>query len=230
MRLTAEEILQRSIEVTGSPAAHAKIKTMVQKGTFALNGSTRKGSILAQFKNPSKARITQLLPNGHVVTQLFDGKHLWDKTGKLPAKRASKRVAQQFQMHSLLDSPLHEKEFYVHINIGGKETVLRHTTYVIRMTTKEGDTVLRYIDAKTFLPLRIDYIAHTPFGDIPTQTYLSNYKNIGGIQVPFKTQTLLSQGSVVTVLKEVKVNVPLSDSLFSPVAPPKIGFPKTTKF
>jgi hypothetical protein len=213
--LTAEEILQRSIEVMGNQAAHAKIKTMLQQGTFSLNGSTRKGRILSQFKSPNKARVVQFMPNGHVVKQVFDGQSLWEQAGNTPVQKASLYARDEFQMHSLLDSPLRWREFYTHVEIGGKETVLRHTTHTLRFTTKTGQKVLHYIDVKTFLLLRVDYRAHTKLGPILTQTYLSNYKNIGGIQVPFKVQTILPTGSVVTVLDKVVVNIPVVDAQFS---------------
>jgi hypothetical protein len=217
LTLTAEEILKRSIEVTGNAAAFAKIQTLTQKGTFSINRSTKKGSVLIQYKatnNTNKARITQVLPNGHVVQQIYDGKHLWYHTGKKPLEVASPTAKIEFERHSLLDSTLRWKEFYTKVEIGGKETVLRHTTYALRMITKTGQIVLRYIDAKTFLPLRIDYIAQTQMGPVPTQTYLSNYKKVGGILIPFKTQTIVSGGDIVLVLSDVKINTPLADALF----------------
>jgi Outer membrane lipoprotein-sorting protein len=219
LRPTAEEILKRSIEATGNAAALAKVQTLVQKGTFKINGSTKTGSVLIQHKltnKISKTCITQILPNGHVVRQVFDGTHLWFQTGKNPLTQATPIAQTEFQMHSLLDSSLRWKEFYDKVEIGGKETVLRHTTYALRMTTKAGEIVLRYIDAKTFLPLRIDYVAKTQLGPVSTQTYISRYQKIGGIMVPFKTQTITPSGDIVLVLTDVKANVPLDDSLFAP--------------
>jgi hypothetical protein len=219
LRLTAEEILKRSIEATGNAAALAKVQTLVQKGTFKINGSTKTGSVLIQYKNKgsiSKARITQVLPNGHVVRQVFDGTNLWYHTGKKPLEQAIPVAQTEFRMHSLLDSPLRWKEFFTKVEIGGKETVLRHTTYALRMTTKTGEVVLRYIDAKTFLPLRVDYVAKTQLGPVATQTYISRYQKIGGIMIPFKTQTITPSGDIVLVLTDVKANVPLDDSLFLP--------------
>jgi hypothetical protein len=232
LRPTAEEILKRSIEATGNAMALAKVQTLVQKGTFKINGSTKKGSVLIQYKlaqNISKARITQVLPNGHVVQQIFDGEHLWYKTGKNPAQQATLVAQTEFRMQSLLDSSLRWKEFYDKIEIGGKETVLRHTTYALRMTTKTGEVVLRYIDAKTFLPLRIDYVAKTQLGPVATQTYISRYQKVGGIMVPFKTQTLTPSGDIVLVLTDVKANVPLDDNLFLPPSKSKKPAPTVKK-
>jgi hypothetical protein len=212
--LTAEEILRRSIEVTGNAAAFAKVKTLVQKGEFTLNGSTRKGSILIQHKAPNKIRVTQVMLNKHVVRQVFDGKSLWYHTGQVNEAKAKPIEQEEFLRTGLLDSTLRWRQFYTGVTLGGKETVLRHTCYGLRFTTKTGDTVIRYIDAKTFLPLRIDFIAHTAVGPVPTQTYLSNYKKVGSIYLPFKLQTITPSGDIVVVITQASVNVPLDDKLF----------------
>jgi hypothetical protein len=66
-------------------------------------------------------------------------------------------------------------------------------------------------------------VAVGPTGKIPTETYLSDYRLLDGMQIPFKTRSIVSGiQEVIITYTDVKNNVPVDETLFNkPKADPK---------
>ncbi len=64
-----------------------------------------------------------------------------------------------------------------------------------------------YFDAETFLLLRIERRG--------TSLTYSDYREVGGIKIPFRIVQEFSNSKLITTVREVKVNVPIEDARFA---------------
>jgi photosynthetic reaction center cytochrome c subunit len=76
-----------------------------------------------------------------------------------------------------------------------------------------------YFDEQTGLLIRLVRYAASPLGVVPTQIDYSDYRDVAGVQTPFRWTVAQTDRSSTTQLEEVQPNVPIDDGRFSkPIA------------
>lgn len=88
----------------------------------------------------------------------------------------------------------------------------------ILFTTPSGAEVTVSLDTKTNLPFSQSFKQASPMGDTPVTTYFEDYREVAGIQTPFRTRTSLSIVEAVSTTETWEANVPIDDSKFVPPA------------
>ncbi|HET7453618.1 MAG TPA: hypothetical protein VFL12_12800, partial [Thermoanaerobaculia bacterium] len=73
-------------------------------------------------------------------------------------------------------------------------------------------------DAGSGLLLRTLHRQHTAFGDIPEQADFGDYREVDGVKVPFTIRHTAPDRSDTIRATEVRQNVALPDSTFTPKA------------
>jgi hypothetical protein len=58
-------------------------------------------------------------------------------------------------------------------------------------------------------------------GPVPTQLDFSDYRDVGGIKMPFRWMKTWTDNQVVMTLKEIRTNVPVDAARFAKPAPVK---------
>src|SRR5205807_2426503 len=72
-----------------------------------------------------------------------------------------------------------------------------------------------YFDAETYLLLR--------FGNAESSVTYSDYRDVGGIKLPFTIIQESTNSKLVTTVRELKINAPIDDARFAEPPPPKTG-------
>src|SRR4030095_867135 len=76
--------------------------------------------------------------------------------------------------------------------------------YVIEKKSEKGSPVTDYVSTKTFLLLKRESVIHsdTTGVDIPQSEMFSDYRNVDGIMIPFKSvSSNIANGDIVTRVK-----------------------------
>ena len=100
----------------------------------------------------------------------------------------------------------------------GEDTASGQKLDVVTFADADGTQVTLYVDARTGLVSKYETLADNPvLGDTVTETVLSDYRPVSGVQVPFRVVTRVG-GQVTQDLKytDVKINAPPDASLFEP--------------
>lgn len=89
--------------------------------------------------------------------------------------------------------------------------------YIIRMRPRGGIAALLYVDQKTSLPRQV--VMTTDMGTVYSRA--DDYRAVDGIMIPYRSVESSEAGLVTgtSTIVSVEFNVPLSDTLFEPVAP-----------
>ena len=62
--------------------------------------------------------------------------------------------------------------------------------------------------------VRVDTMTVTPEGKTPGKTFFEDYREVDGVKMPFKSRSITPQVEIVTILSEIKNNVPIDDAKF----------------
>jgi hypothetical protein len=76
-----------------------------------------------------------------------------------------------------------------------------------------------YFDAQTGLLVRELRYGSSPIGRVPTQIDYADYRDVGGIKLPFRIAFAWLDGRDSIVLNEIKTNVPIDEAKFGRPAP-----------
>jgi hypothetical protein len=71
-----------------------------------------------------------------------------------------------------------------------------------------------YFDQKSGLLVRMVRYGKTPIGRVPTQVDYSDYRDVGGIKMPFHLTFAWLDGRNSIQLSEIQTNVPIDASKF----------------
>ena len=94
-----------------------------------------------------------------------------------------------------------------------------HLANVVQGVGLRGTLATLYFDQETGLLLRIVRYSHSPIGRVPTQVDYGDYRDVGGIKMPFRMIFAWMDGRDAIQLSEIQTNVPIDAAKFMP--PPK---------
>lgn len=86
--------------------------------------------------------------------------------------------------------------------------------YVVQGTGPRGMLATLYFDQKSGLLLRLVRYGQTQIGRVPTQIDYSDYRDVGGIKMPFHITFAWLDGRDAIQLSNIQTNVPIDDAKF----------------
>jgi photosynthetic reaction center cytochrome c subunit len=172
-------------------------------------------------KDPGKRISFTHTPDGDSVTA-FDGHEGWMGAPKRPVREMHGPDIDAAAMDADLHFAAHLKSMFSGAEVRGTEKIGDHDTYLV-IGQREGKTPLRlYFDKQSGLLVRLVRYGETPLGRLPTQIDYADYRDAGGVKIPFRWTLARPGGRFTIQVSEVKENVPVDDSKFAkPPAPPE---------
>jgi photosynthetic reaction center cytochrome c subunit len=86
---------------------------------------------------------------------------------------------------------------------------------VVQGTGPRGSVATLYFDQTSGLLLRVLRYGNTPIGRVPTQVDYDDYRDVGGIKIPFRLTFAWLDGRDAIQLSEVQTNVPIDAARFA---------------
>lgn len=212
---SVDEILDKYIKATGGKEANEKITSRMMKGTFEMPAMGMTGSIEAYTQAPNKfANITDIAGFGK-VQQVFDGKTAWEANPMTGLRELAGVELAATKRESDFHGSLNYKKNFSKLEVKGKEKVGNSDAYVVIATPSEGKPEKHYFDVTSGLLVRADATRETAQGEMETETYYEDYKDVDGVKVPMTMKITNPQFSFVLKMTEVKTNVKIEDSKFA---------------
>jgi photosynthetic reaction center cytochrome c subunit len=219
----ADQLFDKYLKSVGGEAAIDKVTSRVMKGTITFGD--RKVPIEIYSKSPDKRVAITHTPDGESITA-FDGREGWLGIPKHPVREMHGPDIDAAAMDADLQFPAHLKEMFGKVEVRGTEKVGDHDTYLV-VGQREGKTPLRlYFDEQSGLLIRMIRFGETPLGRLPTQIDYADYRETGGVKIPFRWTVARPGGRFTIQLSDVMQNVPVDDAKFTrPASPPEQGAP-----
>jgi photosynthetic reaction center cytochrome c subunit len=216
---SADPLFEKYLKAVGGAEAVEKINSRVMKGTITFGDRNVPIDIYA--KAPDKRESITHTPDGDSITA-FDGNEGWLGTPKRPVHEMHGPDVDAAAMDADLHFSAHLKEMFTKTEVRGTEKI-GDSEAVLVVGQREGKTPLQlYFDGKSGLLVRLVRFAETPLGRLPTQIDYADYREAGGVKIPFRWTLARPGGRFTIQVSEVKENVPVDDARFEkPVAEQK---------
>jgi tetratricopeptide (TPR) repeat protein len=213
---SVNDVLDRYIAALGGAAALKKVTSLVMTGTMDVAGVSRGGTFVTYAQAPNKTvTVMQAHPYGTIKVG-FNGTSGWYfDEGKVRVVKGVELAI--MQRDSDFYRPLRTKNNFATVTLPGMSKIGYRDVYVLDMQPTTGPLERVYLDAQTFLPVRINTTRPAgPASTSPVEIYLDDWRVVEGIKYPFS----VSQSSPATKLsftvKEIRQNVPIDAKLFEP--------------
>ncbi|HXJ06997.1 MAG TPA: c-type cytochrome [Candidatus Acidoferrum sp.] len=208
----ADQLLDKYLAAVGGEAALQKVTSRVEKGEINADGHQLPIEVYA--KAPDKRLSIMHMPNGESITA-FDGKQGWLSNAGHPHMMS---VAENdaARIDADLYFPAHVKSLYKKFIVAPGEKIDGHETYLV-IGRGEGQPPLRlYVDQRSGLLVRLVRYAETAFGRMPTQIDYADYREEGGVKIPFRWTLARPGGRFTIQISQLQQNVPVDDAKFTP--------------
>jgi len=221
---TVDEVIAKNVKARGGVE---KLKAVQSVRTVAkFTQGTLRAEYLQENKRPGRVREEYAL-QGMAQVQAYDGKEAWQISpfgGRKDPERMSEDDAKSLRVDADMDGPLVDYKAKGHqADLLGHDSMEGTDCFKIKLSMKNGDVRYYYLDAESFLELKVE-IQTTIRGSLQeSELYYGDYEEVNGIYYPFavvqvqKGSDTRAQFSVV----RVEQNVSMDDAHFAlPAAKP----------
>ena len=174
-----------------------------------------------EMKRGRKSRV-ELEFAGKTAVQVYDGSNGWLVRPYLNRNDVEPFTAEQLQSESqsaeidgyLVDYSAKGNK----IELAGVEQVEGKDAYKLKVTQKSGDVKYIWIDAQSFLDVRVSGPQRRMDGKMHNvYVYQRDFKSVSGIMIPYTLETAVEgyRDTHKTVLESVVINPKLDDALFT---------------
>ena len=220
--LTVDQIFERYVSATCGSSACEKPETAVLTGSM-LSSEGWTAPLRIYLSAPDKFLAT--FDIGWMSYDAFNGPLGWSQDNQGLHDVIGKDLA-LLKRKSAAFHPSTLKEQYSRLMLRGKEMIDEHEAYAVEGVMPGSENETLYFDAASGLLVRIQSGTETNLGMLPHQIDLRDYREVGGVKIPFEFADLSPDFSSVYKINEAKSGAPLGRELFNKPLEPWKGFPK----
>lgn len=222
---SVDDIVKKNIDARGGLEKLKAIQNVKMTGKIVMGGGQMEAPMTLQIKRPASMRMDMEF-QGQSVVQGYDGTTAWminPFTGGADAQQMGPDEAEGMTEGSDIDGTLvGYKEKGHKITLAGKEDLTGKPAYKLKVDKKGGKTETIYIDATSFMEVKTVATRKIMGNDMEMETFVSDFKPVGGVLIPYTIDSKSSGNSVMTItLDKIEANGAIEDAIFKmPAAKP----------
>ncbi len=208
-----EALFDKYLAAVGGADALKKITSRVQKGTVNLSGNQKLP--IEIYSRAPNLRVSTVHRKDMDSFTGFDGKMGWMS---VPG-RVRLMTAQESEgagMDADLAFPAHLGPMFTKLEVEQGEKVDGRATWLVVGEREGKPPVKLFFDRQSGLLLRLIRYADSPLGLNPLQIEFADYRNSGGVKIPFRWTQSRPGNRFAIQIESLEQNVPVDDSKFSP--------------
>lgn len=223
---SADQIIDKYIQALGGAQRLSAITSFVAKGSYQGYAELDKSPIEIMAKAPGQ-RVTIIHTSNGDWTTTYDGRNGWvaEPGRPVPLLQLTGEFLKSVKVDADLAFPGRIRQSFSRWVVGFPTTINDREAEVVQGSDGGDFPVKLYFDKETGLLLRQVRYTNSPVGLNPIQVDYTDYREVGGVKMPFRWTTTWTDGKANTELADIQVNVPLDDAKFAKPAAPAAGKP-----
>jgi hypothetical protein len=216
-----DQIVERNVAARGGLAAWRAAKTLTITGEMDAGGKPNRAlPFVLKEKRPRMSRL-ELVFKDQTSVQVYDGAQGWKVRPFLNRNEVESYTAAEMKSAAAeqdLDGPLLDYAAKgTRIALAGIEPVEGHPAYKLKLTLRDGDKRNLWIDAGTFLELKMEGEPRKLNGRLRNvAVFFRDYKTEHGLTIPRVQETSVEgvKQTYKMTISRLAVNEPMDNSLF----------------
>ena len=227
--LTAAQIADKNVAARGGLAAWRGVDALSIKGLMDAGGTPEvRLPFEMSLKRPHKSHL-EVHVKEQTAVQVWDGQQGWKfrpYLNRADVEGFTPEEARAAAAESELDGPLIDyARKGTRVELEGTDVVEGHKAYRLHLTEADGHQTNLWVDASTFLDVKIDGAPRRLDNRMHKVTvFYRDFKSVDGLRLPMTLETVVDgvRGSHRISFQAVTVNPPLSEALFARPQPPAV--------
>lgn len=209
---TASQLLENYIKALGGAAAIEKITSRVEKGSTNDRGRTISVEVFTQA--PERLAVIRYLPEGDSIVA-FDGHFGWIAIPGRPSREMHGAEIEAKRMDADLQFPLHIQQRFPELRVEYPESIGGREVFVLFAIQTNQLPLKLYFDEQSSLLVRLVRYGNSPLGLDPEQIDYADYRDVDGVQVPYRMTFSQAASSSTIQVADVRQNVPVDAAIFA---------------
>jgi hypothetical protein len=222
-----DEVLTSHYEALGGLDAWKSIESCRLNGRMVIPMGME-APFVTTFVRPLKTRLEFTL-QGMTGVQVFDGEKAWailPFMGSSDPQMMPDEQAKLMEEQADFDGPLIDWEAKGHqVALIGKADVDGTEAYHLEVTLASGDIRDFYLDAESYLLLRLEAKAEIQGNEMEIETIFSDYRKVGELMMAHSIESKpigAPSGQLLTI-ESIELNIDVEEDLFAMPEPPEEG-------
>src|SRR5262245_25599181 len=215
-----DQVFEKYLQALGGRQRLSAMTSFAAKGTYE-GSNTGAGS---QFpleifvKSPDQRAQIIRAPGGDGV-KVFDGKTAWaaERWRPLPLMELTGGNLDGARLEALMWFPASIRAAFT--GWQSSNTQIDNQVVQILQGSRQGSLPVNFYFDNSGLLVRIMRWSKTAIGTVPTEINYSDYRDVSGIKIPFRTVVTWTDGKDTLLLNEVTANVSIDAARFARPAP-----------
>ncbi|HLK91188.1 MAG TPA: hypothetical protein VKZ18_14920 [Polyangia bacterium] len=210
-----DAILADAIAATGGAAAWAAHQTIHAKLTMSFAGMAMSGPADHYQTRADKSLTVTNFPGIGIIKEGSNGQQPWSKDPINGLRLLDGAEAEQARIENAWNVEIEARSLFTKI-----ETVPDAPAGLecLTLTLRAGAPMRDCYDRQTHLQVSLEGTRATPQGDVPFKSTISDWRSVGGIKVPFSSETHAGPVTIVNTVDDVRFDEPVDDKMFDPPA------------
>ena len=215
----AAPILDKYLQALGGAARLAGITSFTAKGTYAgfdTNHQKVPMEIYAQAPNKIATILHDFGANKEDSIKIYDGRDGWlaAPNKPIPLMPMTGGNLEGARLDGIFFFPAQIKQAFAQWRTSSTR-INDRDVQVVQGTNPGKPPVKMYFDQQSGLLVRVVRSSDTAIGPVPTQIDYSEYRDVGGVKMPFKWITTWTDNQAFNELSEIRPNVPIEAARFA---------------
>jgi hypothetical protein len=230
---TVDEVIAKNVQAHGGADKLKSVRSLRTTAKFS------QGSFRADFRQENKRADKvreEFIIQGLAQVQAYDGKTGWQISpfgGRKDPELLSQDDLKSLVVDSDIDGPLVDyKEKGHKAELVGHDSVEGTDCFKIKLSMKNGDVRYYYLDADSYLELKLEIQTRIRGALQENELYYGDYEQVNGIYYPFAVEQAQkgSASRAQITVEKIEQNIPLEDGHFTmPVSKPEMKAPPAGK-
>lgn len=190
---TADEILDRYIEVTGGEAAIRKHSSRTMIGTLDVPAMGLSGTMKSYTAEPNLYLLVIEIPGMGMSRVGFDGEIAWSSNQMQGPMLLEDEQLEQIRREADFYSQLNYRRNYPTIKTVGRVDFDGQPCHKVSMLDRSDNETVMYFSVDSGLVVGMETTNDSPMGEITSITTMSDYETVDGVKLP-KTMKVSAAG------------------------------------
>jgi photosynthetic reaction center cytochrome c subunit len=218
-KVSADSVFNKYLQALGGAERLAQLTGFVATGTYS-GFNTGGGEVPVEIFARAPDQRSQIvhMPDGNSV-KAYDGRNGWvaEAWRPVPLMPLTGGNLAGVRVDALMSFPAGIQKAFSQWQVSST-TIDDRPVQILQGSNADQPPVNLYFDESGLLIRQVRW-NKTVVGTVPTQTDYSDYREVGGVKIPFRTIVSWTDGQNTTTLSEVRPNVPIDPSRFARPVP-----------
>ena len=216
---SADPVFNKYLQALGGAERLAQLTGFVATGTYS-GFNTGGGEVPVEIFARAPDQRSQIIhmPDGNGV-KTYDGRNGWvaEAWRPVPLMLLTGGNLAGVRLEALMSFPAGIQKAFSQWQVSST-TIDDRPVQILQGTNAGQPPVNLYFDESGLLMRQVRW-NKTAVGTVPTQTDYADYREVGGVKIPFRTIVSWTDGQNTIALSEVRPNVPIDPTRFARPAP-----------